>query len=160
MRRSLAPGCLCLLLLTACGEPSSPSPVGSTAELERQLMETDRAFAVAAKMRGIDGWVSYFTEDAARVDLTGDVVRGHDEIRVFDAGAFADPAVRLTWEPTDAGVFSDRDHGFTRGRYRIERSGGVEVEVLGRGTYLSIWRFDDGAWKVILDTGTPDSSPE
>ena len=92
--------------------------------------------------------------------MTGDVVRGHKKIREFDAGLFADPQVRLTWEPTDTGIFSNRDHGFTRGRYRVERSveveGEIEVEVLGRGTYLSIWRFEAGAWKVILDTGAPD----
>ena len=156
MRRYPVPGVFLLVLLTACGEAPSPSPSGTNPELEQQLFAADRAFDVAAAERGIDGRVSYFTADAARVDLAGDVVRGHEKIREVDAGLFADPLVRLRWEPTDAGIFDDRDHGFTRGRYRLERSGGDEVEVLSRGTYLSLWRFEDGAWKVILDTGTQD----
>lgn len=78
--------------------------------------------------------------------------------RIQDAALFADPDVRLTWEPTDAGVFEDRRHGFTRGRYKVLTTGpeGKEPRVTAGGAYLTIWRREGDGWKVILDTGSPD----
>jgi hypothetical protein len=71
---------------------------------------------------------------------------------------FADPTVRLVWDPTDAGVFRDAQHGFTTGRYQLVKlEGGAPSDTLGQGAYLTIWRRDDGQWRVILDTGSPDA---
>jgi len=127
------------------------------ASVEEQLMQADREFARATEERGIDGWLTWFTPDAARVVLDGPIARGHDEIRAMDGPLFADPALRLRWEPTDAGQFGDGDHGFTRGRYTLARTSpdGGET-VLGRGNYLSIWRRESDGWRVILDTGTEE----
>jgi len=121
------------------------------------LMEADRAFARAAAERGIDGWMSFFTEDAARVLGDGRVVVGLEQIRAVDSASFADPEIRLTWDPTDAGLFADGDHGFTKGRFavvRVEAPDGTPP--LSEGAYLSIWRRDAGTWKVILDTSVPE----
>ena len=124
-------------------------------------MQADRDFAQATADRGIDGWVSCFAEDAARMQMSGgDVVRGIEAIRALDGPLLEDETVRLEWEPTDAGAFKSGDHGFTRGRYRVVESGEQPREVLAEGTYLSIWRQEAGAWKVILDTGVPDPAPE
>jgi len=123
-------------------------------------MEADRAFAREAAERGIDGWVSWFAPDAARLVPGGPVVRGLEAIREQDGPLFADPALRLEWEPTAAGGFADGKHGFTRGRYQlVRREGDADPVVLSRGTYLSIWRRDEDGWKVILDTGRPTHNP-
>ncbi len=109
-----------LSVVIIVGAMPSEGPDGTT---EQELMETDRAFARATAERGLDGWVSYFTEDAARVVLDGRIARGHEGIRGLDGPNFADPSIRLTWEPTDAGLFAAGDHGFTRGTYRVVRVG-------------------------------------
>lgn len=149
-----------LLVIAVAALWPGPDAVSEETELDagaEALMEADRAFASAAARRGLEGWVSFFAEDAARVDLRGEIARGTEAIRAHDAALFADTATRLRWWPTDAGLFRDGRHGFTRGRFelvRLEEAG--PPTVLSRGSYLSIWRREGEQWKVILDTGAPD----
>lgn len=150
-----------LMWLVAEGACSPGAPAGDDAAIAEQLMQADRDFARDTAKRGIEGWVGALSADAARVDLHGPIARGPEGARRQDAPLFADPDVRLTWEPTDAGVFEDRRHGFTRGRYRVLRSGtaGGEPQVTAAGDYLTVWRREGDGWKVILDTGAPDPPP-
>jgi ketosteroid isomerase-like protein len=145
-------------LVTGCGEDAAvesgpKDPALSASQLER----ADREFAKAAAQRGLDGWMSYFADDAARVDLRGKVTRGLSNIRAADSTIFADPTVRMVWDPTDAGAFHDGNHGFTKGRYQVVKlEAGSPADTLSQGTYLTIWRRDEGEWRVIVDTGAPD----
>ncbi|MDH3283657.1 MAG: hypothetical protein OEQ13_02875 [Acidobacteriota bacterium] len=159
----LGPAALLTALTSVAGGCSAPvpgdaaSPERPVTELEQELMEADARFALATAKRGLDGWVDSFTDDAARIDLHGEIARGHRKIRSHDAGLFADPKTRLMWEPTDAGVFDDLRHGFTRGRYElIKKETDGSAESLSRGAYLTIWRHEDGGWKILVDTGAPD----
>lgn len=147
-----------LILAAGCAAPHGPGgePPGTLDD----LLEADRSFARATAERGLDGWLSYFDVDAARL-APGEVVRGLEEIRAFDAGLFDNPALDLRWVPTDGGLFRDADHGFTTGRYELVESGnGAEPTVISRGTYVTIWRRGDSGWKVILDTGSADPPAE
>jgi len=146
---------LASLALVGCAPSGREVPPPATVD---DLLESDRAFARDSAEQGLDGWVSWFSDDAARFTPGGDVVRGLEAIRERDAPIFADPAVRLVWEPTDGGLFDDGDHGFTAGRYEVIRfRDGSSSETISRGRYVSIWRRDDvGRWKVILDTGSAD----
>ncbi len=144
---------------SAADPPASdvrPAPAGGAGAAgdERELMEADRAFARAAAERGLEGWVSWFTDDAARVVAGGPIARGQAGIRELDGPLFSDPKARLTWEPVEAGLFAPGDHGFTRGRFRLVRGGAGEADTTG--WYLSIWRWERDGWRVILDTGGPD----
>ncbi len=144
----------------ACGMPEQPGyGRAGAAAVETQLMEADRAFARATAERGLDGWIGAMAPDVARIDLQGAIARGPEAVRVHDAPLFTDPATRLTWDPTDAGVFVDGRHGFTRGKYKVTWAGGDaggDPRTVGSGEYVTIWRRNDGVWKVILDTGAPD----
>ena len=117
---------------------------------------TVRADQVAKFAKNLPGTVfsadyPYFCSAPGQKILT-------EAIREHDAPMFANPEIRLEWDPADAGVFAGGDHGFTSGRYELtSREGDAESVVLSRGSYLTIWRLDDGVWKVILDTGSPDS---
>ena len=175
-RMLLLPAAVALFLISSCAPAESgygtPDPEGSTpAEVPaaegqvspagvEDLLEADRAFDRVTTEKGLDGWMSYFAEDAVRLDLHGEVVRDLDAIRAKDGAMFADPQIRLTWSPTDAGLFRDGRHGFTRGRYRVIRQDEEGSVVISRGAYLSMWRRENGAWKVILDTGAADPTGE
>jgi ketosteroid isomerase-like protein len=172
----LLPAAAVLFLLCSCAPAESgygtPDPEVSTpteamsaegqvspADVE-DLLEADREFDRVTTEKGLDGWMSYFAEDAVRLDLHGEVVRDLDAIRAKDTAMFADPQIRLTWSPTDGGLFRDGRHGFTRGRYRVVRQDEEDLVVISRGAYLSIWRRENGEWKVILDTGAADATGE
>ena len=126
-------------------------------EGEEALMRADREFARAVAARGLEGWMEYFTPDAVRIRWRDPSVRGTEEIRKFDAQLFADPAVTLHWEPVEAGLYQGGQLGWTRGRSEVRERKGDAVNVVQRGSYLTIWRLEpSGQWRVILDTGTSD----
>jgi ketosteroid isomerase-like protein len=135
-----------------------------TEAIERELMQADRDLAEAVAERGLDGWVSYFAEDAASLELAvgGSLARGREAIRTQDARLFADPMVRLTWEPLTAGVFLGGDQGFTRGRFEVIKTDSPDGDrtVTSQGTYLTLWRREPDGWKVILDTGVADEGAD
>lgn len=143
-----------LVLAVGCGAPQEGSR-GPEATVD-ELFEADRAFARATAESRLDGWLSYFADDAARL-YPGKVVRGLEGIREADGALFGDETLDLQWDPTDAGLFRDSTHGFTTGRYELLKTEqGASPTVVGSGTYFSIWRRDASGWKVILDTGSPD----
>ncbi|MDH3217811.1 MAG: DUF4440 domain-containing protein [Candidatus Krumholzibacteria bacterium] len=149
---------LLLALAAGCGGASTDEPRRSDSKaIEDQLIQADRDFAQATAERRLDGWMSYFAEDAAKVIMNDQVIRGWAEIRLADSLLFADPGRQLVWDPTDAGGFVGTDVGFTTGRYQLlERGGEASQDTLSQGTYLTIWRRIDGKWRVILDTGVAD----
>lgn len=162
-RPLVAAGALVLVAATLSMGAAWARPGDDDRSVADELMAADRAFAAAAAERGLDGWMEFLAPDAARVDLRGDVVRGTEAIRASDAALFADPQVRLTWEPTAAGAFEGGTLGFTRGRYALLLQPGEpdgNPQTLSAGSYLTVWRHDAGTWKVILDTGVPDPVDE
>lgn len=139
---------VCLLALALV--PSQAVPAATTPEEE--LMTSDRAFAAAAARSGIDGWMAFMAEDAARMpEFGGEMITGLDAIRAADAALLESGEVQLVWEPAHAHAFADGTHGITTGTYRVvARQDGA---VRGAGRYLTLWRLEAGGWKVIFDTG-------
>ena len=108
---------------------------------------------------GLEGWLSFFTDDALRVDLQGQTVVGLEAIRAADAALFEPGGLRLRWEPAKAFAFTGRQGGMTRGRYRLILDAPADdggPDIVAEGTYLTLWRREDGRFKVYLDTGAPD----
>lgn len=144
---------IALTLALACTSMPSREAV------EQELLEADRAFLQATVEDGLEGWLSFFTDDALRVDLHGQTAVGLEAIRVADASLFEPGGLRLRWEPTEAVAFTGGEGGMTRGRYTLNRDasagdGGPDIFV--EGTYLTLWRREDGRFKVYLDTSAPD----
>jgi len=141
----------------ACG------PAPSREAFEQELLAADRAFLQASIDDGLEGWLSFFTDDALRVDLNGRTVAGLDAIRAADAALFEPGGLRLLWEPAEAVAFTGGEGGMTRGRYTLRRNARAEdgqPDIVGEGTYLTLWRREGGRFKVYLDTGAPDPPQE
>ena len=145
-----------VLAVIACAHTRAATP-GPRSDIAAELMAADRAFAAAAAARGLDGWMSFMSPDAVRMGRMQNPVRGIEAIRGSDAAIFADPAVRLTWDPTDAGAF-DEQTGWTVGHSEVRRKAADGSETIERtGHYITIWRRSpDGRWLVALDTGAGD----
>lgn len=125
---------------------------------KQELLAADRAFCKATTEKGIDGWMSYMASDAARLGPIGSkFVTGTDNIRKQDGPLFANPQVKLLWEPADAHAFADGKSGITTGKYRlIEKSAEGKETTKSQGAYVTTWRKDETGWKVIFDTGVPE----
>jgi ketosteroid isomerase-like protein len=149
---------LLLLLTAACARhpAASPSPaVGGSGRTA--VMQADREYAAATAARRLDGWMSFLAADMVKAPWTGNFVKGLAEIRRQDAGIFADTTTMLEWAPTDGGVYSDGRYGYPKGRDEMVKHAAAGRTVLGRGAYLTVWRHDPEGWRVVLDTGVPDS---
>lgn len=141
-------------MLSACGG----SPVDQAA-LQRQLMETDRAFAQATADRGAVGWASYFAAEGTMIAGSRSWT-GPEQIKEVMAPFFSAPGNLLEWEPTKADVAADGGMGYTVGTYR-RTTAGPQGPAVGTGSYLTVWKLQsDGSWKVAADLGSPDPEPK
>lgn len=154
MTRTLSLATAVFALLGGCA--ASPAERDEDVEaVERELMEADRAFARDTALRGVDGWVSAFAEDGKMVG-GGPIVEGHEAIREA-MEALSRPGYSLTWEPVFAEAAASGDLGYTHGTYRREVRREEGEPFVETGRYVTIWRRDSGgAFKVVLDVGSPD----
>ncbi len=145
-------------LMMGCAGHGTPGTTAvSNGSGRAGVMQADIDFAQVTAERRLDGWMSYMADDAVKAPWDADFIEGRRAIRKVDAATFADSTISLEWKPTDGGVYSDGRYGYTKGRYEvIKRAGGTRT-VMGRGTYLTVWRREADGWKVVLDTGVPDS---
>jgi len=154
---------IAILLAPALAVVVACMPGPSRETVEQELLEADRAFLQATTQDGLEGWLSFFTDDALRVELQGPTVVGLKAIRVADAALFEPGGPRLRWEPAEAVAFTGGNGGMTRGRYTLTLDAPADdgrSNIVSRGTYLTLWRREDGRFKVYLDTGAPDPAPE
>ena len=59
----------------------------------------------------------------------------------------------VSWEPNFAKVSRSGDLGFTTGPYEVD---GATKKY---GQYLSIWKAENGTWKLAIDLGTESNKP-
>ena len=131
---------------------SSAVACTTTAVDPEELMAADRRFQSETAERGASGWVDAFALDGKLVS-GGGVIEGRDAIG--EAMAVLDsPDYSLTWEPEFAEASSDL--GYTYGTYIRATSDSEGNKAVETGRYLTMWRRDsEGAWKVVIDMGSP-----
>ncbi len=124
------------------------------------LLQVDREFDRATAERGVEAWVSYFSENGSMVSRKGPPVTGHDAIRQLMTPVFGNPDFSLRWQPTRAEILIPHDLGYTVGRYERRAKNQEGKRIVQRGTYVTLWRKQaDGSWKIILDTGSEGDPP-
>jgi ketosteroid isomerase-like protein len=130
----------------------SQSP--SRALWEKELRQADLHFARQTAARRLDGWLSFFADDASIIH-DGQTVTGKDALRAFYQPVFANKDFTLTWSPNHAEASKDGTLGYTYGQYEA-RNGST----ISRGMYATVWRKVEGRWKVVLDLGSPAAQPK
>lgn len=123
------------------------------ADPRKEMMAADRAFAAETAARGLDGWMSWFA-DEARLNTHQGILQGKAALRLHYSRMFARKEFTIRWEPTYAEASEDGTMGFTFGSatssYIDEE--GKKVERPGR--YVTIWRRQaDGKYKAVTDMG-------
>ncbi len=62
---------------------------------------------------------------------------------------FANKGFTLSWTPTKAEAAKDGTLGYTYGDYEAKNGASVS-----HGLYVTVWRRENGRWKVVLDLGS------
>lgn len=123
------------------------------ADYRQELLDADSAFDKTTAERGLDGWMSFFADDA-QINARTDVVKGKAALRTYYSGMFARPAFSIRWKPLHAEASKDGTLGYTFGVAQISSRDDKGELKKSEGRYVSVWRREkDGSWKVVTDLG-------
>ncbi|WP_280150978.1 DUF4440 domain-containing protein [Piscinibacter sp. XHJ-5] len=152
MRIALSCLALCSSLLAACASaPSAPSTTAGPVDralLERQVADTERAFAKTMADRDLAGFSGFLSEET--VFFSGpSPLRGKAAVTDWWKRFYDKPAAPFSWRP-------DRVEALDSGTLAL--STGPVFDPAGKciGRFTSIWRQEaPGVWKIIFDKGGP-----
>ena len=96
---------------------------------------------------------SLYTEDGRLLPPGSDVVSGRDDIAAFWQGVFDTGVANARLETVEV-----EDHGDTAIETGRFAPSDVDGETVDQGTFLVVWKNDDGAWRLhrdIWNSNTP-----
>jgi len=136
---------LAALLLAAC----STAPTYPDATLEA-LFDVERAFARDSTERGIRAaFLEHFATDGIDFRPGPGAMRE----RMLARPAPTDPlTLLLDWSPQAGAVARSGDLGFTTGPYSLRNQRDPSAPAR-YGYFLSVWKRENGRWRVALDGG-------
>ena len=121
-------------------------------DLERQVADTERAFARSMAVRDHAAFTSFLSEQACFLG-GGQVLRGRAAVAAGWQRFFDGPQAPFSWEPDQVEVLADGTLALSTGPVR-DPSG----QVVAR--FNSIWRQEaPGVWRVVFDKGQPPDGP-
>ncbi|HEX4533209.1 MAG TPA: nuclear transport factor 2 family protein [Rhizomicrobium sp.] len=143
---------LCLALAFAAPASSAPAD---------DLIATDKAFSALSAAQGSNAAFLAFLADDGRIFGTGNdapIYSRADALARFKASTNGDPKTNvLSWAPDNAEVSADGTMGYTDGHWLFVGPADDEgTRPRTTGHYVTVWRMEDGQWKVIADMGTTD----
>ena len=141
--RALASAAACAVLLAAC---AAQPPRASNAELQKQVADTERAFAKSMADRDFAAFTSLLAQDT--VFFTGPKpLRGKDAVAAFWKRFYEKPEPPFAWEPETVEVLDAGDLALSTGPVR--NAAGKLI-----ATFTSIWRQESpGVWRIVFDKG-------
>ncbi|MDQ6917684.1 MAG: DUF4440 domain-containing protein [Pseudomonadota bacterium] len=132
-------------LLGACAAPT-PRDAADTARAEREVTDTERAFAKSMADRDFSAFKSFLAEDT--VFFSGPTpLRGKQRVADFWQRFFDKPQAPFSWQPDQVQVLESGDLALSSGPVRDP--GGKLF-----ATFTSIWRREaPGQWRIVFDKG-------
>jgi ketosteroid isomerase-like protein len=143
MRHAVLAVYTCLSLLSACATPVQKP---SIAQLQRQVADTERAFAKTMANRDHAGFTSFLS--AETVFFSGPTpLHGKESVAAWWKRYYEKPEAPFSWEPDQVEVL---DSG------TLALSSGPVYDAKGKlfARFTSIWRMEaPGTWHIIFDKG-------
>jgi ketosteroid isomerase-like protein len=141
-----------ILSLAACEShpPANPpaAPPASNAQLQEQVMGTERAFAATMAQRDRKAFAGFLDTETIFFS-SGTVLRGREQVDGAWSPYFDGSDAPFSWEPDAVQVLDSGTLALSTGPVR-DPSGNVIAR------FNSIWRRNPaGDWKIIFDKGSP-----
>lgn len=133
-------------LLAACAS----APVAPPDSKLEDLFVAERSFASVSTEHGVRAaFLEYFARDGVDFRPGPGLMRE----RMLARPAPADPLTFiLDWSPQAGAVARSADLGFTTGPYSLRNQRDASVATR-YGYYFSIWKRENGVWRVAVDAG-------
>jgi ketosteroid isomerase-like protein len=136
------------LLLTACSSAINKAKLESA---KQEIFQTERAFEVMAKERGLSEAFAFFADSAASLNRGNYVIHGKDSIRLFYL-AQRYHGVKLEWKPDFVEVSSSADLGYTYGKFLYSTQDSTGKDIRSNGIFHTVWkRQANGQWRFVWD---------
>jgi ketosteroid isomerase-like protein len=104
----------------------------------------------------VDGFMSHLAADAVLYPPNQPAVSGADNIRAWVSTMMGFPGFSLNFQNTTVDVGSSGDFGYTAGTYQFSVTGPDGQPMNDNGKYVTVWRKEAGAWKVVADIFNSD----
>jgi ketosteroid isomerase-like protein len=132
------------VLCAAC----ATAPMHSNEELQREVAQTERAFAKTMADRDHAGFATFIAEEA--VFFAGEkALRGRPAITKAWAPFYESPTPAFSWEPDQVQVLDSGTLALSTGPVRDAHG-----KLIAR--FSSIWRREaPGTWRIVFDKGSP-----
>jgi ketosteroid isomerase-like protein len=152
---SLPPPAVAPAVPSASPSPPPPSPAAALCA----VWNRENSFARSVHDHDAQAFAEHVQPGAIFVGGDG-VTQGRDAIVKAWAGIVRGETVHLEWHPTSVLLTGDPRVALSRGPYWMERTRPDAKEKLLGGVFQSVWVRDaDGAWRVLIDGGTPEATP-
>ena len=130
-----------LVHLASCGGTIDVGVLGE------QVRATERAFARTMAERDSEGFATFLSDEA--VFFAGDEpLRGARAIADAWSGFFEGELAPFAWQPEVVEVLDSGTLALSSGPVY-----GPEGNLIA--TFNSVWRLEDGRWRIIFDRGAP-----
>ena len=157
--RSLSLLAGCLLLAGAAASSGTGSSKGSSnyarddiAELKREVVDAERAFAATMKARDFEAFKRFIADEAIFFGAEGPL-RGKAAIAKGWRQYYDKPQAPFSWEPEEVEVVASGTLAYSGGP--IYNAAGQRI-----GRFNSIWRLKaPGQWEVVFDRGSDFGPP-
>jgi ketosteroid isomerase-like protein len=131
----------------AAAAPVAPPP--TNAELKKQVIDTERAFAATMKARDHAAFAGFLAEDTIFFSGPGRPLYGKEAVAREWKGFYDKPAAPFSWDPDEVEVLASGTLAFSTGPV-YDPSG----KLVSR--FSSVWRQETpGQWRIVFDRGWP-----
>jgi uncharacterized protein (TIGR02246 family) len=155
---------LCLfsaaVFVTSCEKEDQPKAtvrLGATADTratdEAAIRAVDTEWLKAGQAKNVDGWVSFYADNATLMIAGAPVATGKDAIRKTLASLMANPGFAVTFGPTKVEVSKSGDLAYDLGNYSLTLNDAKGKPQTTNAMYVVVWgKQADGSWKVLIDS--------
>ena len=143
MRHEIMVAALGVAILSGC---ASVTPRPTAADLQRQVTDTERAFAKTMADRDHTAFASFLSDETIFFS-GGKALRGKKQVADAWKPFYDEPAPPFSWQPDVVEVLDSGTLALSSGPVRDPQGKLV-------ATFTSIWRLDaPGTWRIIFDKG-------
>jgi ketosteroid isomerase-like protein len=129
---------------------SAVAQAASSPELQKQVADTERAFAATMKARDHAAFASFLSDET--VFFSPKATHGKAAVAAEWKKFYEGPNPPFSWEPDTVEVLAS-------GTLAISSGPVAGPDGVVRSRFTSIWRLENGKWKIIFDKGNPVCQP-
>ena len=148
---------LCLALALAACQKEAPD---TRAADEQAIRDQEKQWSKTGAAKDVDGFISYYAEDASAFTPGSPVATGKPAIRTVIAQMFGMPGFSLSFQTAKVEVARSGDLAYTHGTYAMSMNDPKGSPMNDKGKYVTVYKKQaDGKWKAVADIFNSDLPP-